>query len=82
MLRAPFEVSGEEGSFRIVVPTMSMRRAEEALRSRYPGCDVRLVFPIDGHDFFADSGRDEVPETKYLVPEGDPTSGEGLSETR
>ena len=54
MVRAPFEVSAERGSFKVKVRADSVRRAEEVLRSEYPGSEVRLVFPIDGDDFFAD----------------------------
>lgn len=67
MIRVPFEVSGEEGSFRVTVRAASMRRAEEDLRSRYPGGEVRLVFPLDGNDFFAGNAKDEELETEYLV---------------
>lgn len=58
-MRAPFEVSGERGSFKVKVRAESVRRAEEVLRSEYPDSEVRLVFPIDGQDFFADRGEDE-----------------------
>lgn len=67
MIRVPFEVSGEEGSFRVMVRAASMRRAQEDLRSRYPGGEVRLVFPLDGNDFFAGNAKDEGLETEYLV---------------
>lgn len=80
MIRVPFEVTGEEGSFKVMVRAASMRRAEENLRSRYPGGEVRLVFPLDGNDFFAGNDKAETLETEYLVletsenaaPEGSP----------
>lgn len=62
MIRAPFEVSGEGGSFRVKVQAASMRRAEKVLRSKYPNGDVRLVLPIDGEDFFTDHGEGEKIE--------------------
>lgn len=78
MIRVPFEVTGEEGSFRVMVRAASMQRAEEDLRSRYPGGEVRLVFPLDGNDFFADNARDETLETEYLALEtGEDSIDEG-----
>jgi hypothetical protein len=67
LIRAPFEVIGEEGSFKVMVRAASMRRAEEDLRFRYPGVEVRLIFPLDGNDFFADNGKDGKLETECLV---------------
>lgn len=61
MVRVPFEIRGEEGSFEVVVRTGSMRRAAEDLRLKYPGCEVRPVFPIDGEEFFASGGEREEP---------------------
>ncbi|HSK99955.1 MAG TPA: hypothetical protein VK869_06430 [Rubrobacteraceae bacterium] len=67
MIRVPFEVTGEEGSFKVMVRAASMRRAEEDLRSRYPGGEVRLVFPLDASDFFAGNEKDETLESECLV---------------
>jgi hypothetical protein len=60
LVRAPFEVSDNGVSSRVMVLAESLRRAEEVLRSKYPEGEVRLVFPLDGEHIFA--GHDESKE--------------------
>jgi hypothetical protein len=48
LVRAPFEVSDNGISSRVMVLAESLRRAEEMLRAKYPEGEVRLVFPLDG----------------------------------
>ena len=59
MVRAPFEVSDNGISSRVMVLAESLRRAEEVLRAKYPEGEVRLVFPLDGEHIFAGHGEDE-----------------------
>ncbi len=54
MVRVALEVSGAESPFKVLARAASIRRAEDIVRSRYPGNEVRVVFPIDGNGFFAD----------------------------
>jgi hypothetical protein len=59
LVRAPFEVSDNGISSRVMVLAESLRRAEEVLRAKYPEGEVRLVFPLDGEHVFASHGEDE-----------------------
>jgi hypothetical protein len=50
------EVRGEYGAFTVPVQATSIRRAEEFVASRFPGREMRVIFPIDGEGFFLDEG--------------------------
>jgi hypothetical protein len=52
MIRVSMEV--REGTFlsRATVQAESIREAVNITRGRYPGRDVRVMFPIDPEDFF------------------------------
>ena len=71
MVRAPFEVSDNGVSSRVMVLAESLRRAEEVLRSKYPDKypdgEVRLVFPLDGEHIFAGHGEGEKIEGQDLL---------------
>ena len=67
MVRAPFEVSDNGVSSRVMVLAESLRRAEGVLRSKYPEGEVRLVFPLDGEHVFADYGEGEQIEGQDLL---------------
>jgi len=62
VVRIKLEVSGSESPFKVLVWADSIRRAEDIVRSRYPGKEVRVVFPIDGDGFFADDDGREWAE--------------------
>lgn len=62
------EVRGGEDAMMMLVRAASISWAEGLARSRFPGSAVRVVFPIDGDDFFAGDGASEgiehsLPET-------------------
>jgi hypothetical protein len=40
------------------VQAESIREAVSITRERYPGRDVRIIFPIDAEDFFIESPAD------------------------
>lgn len=67
MVRVCVEVRGGEGQLAMMVRASSIRAAEGLARSRYPGCDARVVFPIDGESFFSAGDPEGVehdfPET-------------------
>jgi hypothetical protein len=51
---------------RAMVQAESIREAVNITRRRYPGCDVRVMFPIDPEDFFLEGpaqGDSRTPET-------------------
>ena len=62
MIRVSMEVREETALSRATVQAESIREAVNITRRRYPGHDVRVVFPIDPEDFFIecpaeDNGR-------------------------
>ena len=67
MVHAPFEVSDNGASSRVMVLAESLRRAEEVLRSKYPEGEVRLVFPLDGEHVFAGHGEGEQIEGQDIL---------------
>src|SRR5215210_937172 len=67
LVRAPFEVSDNGVSSRVMVLAESSRRAEEVLRSKCPEGEVRLVFPLDEEHIFAGHGEGEQIEGQDLL---------------
>src|SRR5215212_11973395 len=67
LVRAPFEVSDNGVSSRVMVLAESLRRAEEVLRSKYPEGEVSIIFPLDGECFLTSHGRDQQIEVQDLV---------------
>jgi hypothetical protein len=52
MIKVSMEVREGAALSRATVQAESIREAVNITRGRYPGCDVRLKFPIDPEDFF------------------------------
>ncbi len=52
MIKVSFEVGSGSASFGAAVRAESIRQAVDVAEARYPGCDVRVVFPIDPEAFF------------------------------
>jgi hypothetical protein len=67
LVRAPFEVSDNGVSSRVMVLAESLRRAEEVLRSKYLEGEVHLVIPLDGEHIFAGHGEGEEIEGQDLL---------------
>ena len=67
MVNLSIEVSGEGGAFTVPVRAASIRRAAEFVASRFPGSEVRVIFPIDEDGFFTDGGG--VEELGTAPPE-------------
>ena len=61
MIRVSMEVREGTALSRATVQAESIREAVSITRGRYPGRDVRVMFPIDPEDFFiggpAESGQ-------------------------
>jgi hypothetical protein len=55
MIKVSMEV--REGAIlsRAIVQAESIREAVSITRERYPGREVRVIFPIDAEDFFIES---------------------------
>ena len=64
MVRISVELTGGAARFRVAVQAESVRRALEIVERRNPGCNARVVFPIDPEAFFV----------------GDPAARSGLIE--
>jgi hypothetical protein len=73
MVRVPVEVREGADLFEVVVYAASISQAVGKARGRFPGHDVRVVFPIDGEEFFG--GRDteaagtEDLDAPWLLPD-------------
>jgi hypothetical protein len=52
MIRVSMEVREGTALSRATVRAESIREAVSITRERYPGRDVRVIFPIDAEDFF------------------------------
>jgi hypothetical protein len=44
-----------------------MRDAVSITRERYPGCNVRVIFPIDAEDFFIERPAEGNSRTKLAM---------------
>ena len=73
MVRVPVEVREGDYLFEVVVYADSISQAVGMARGRFPGHDVRVVFPIDGEGFFGGRGTEaagtEDPSRPTLVPD-------------
>jgi hypothetical protein len=52
MIRVSMEVREGSALSRATVRAESIREAVSITRGRYPGRDVRVIFPIDAEEFF------------------------------
>jgi hypothetical protein len=52
MIKVSMEVRAETALSKATVQAESLREAVNITRRRYPGRDVRVIFPIDPEDFF------------------------------
>ena len=60
MVSVSVEVREGDGLFEMTVYADSISQAVGIARGRFPGHDVRVVFPIDGEEFFGGRGTDPV----------------------
>jgi hypothetical protein len=59
MIRVSMEVREGAALSRAIVRAESIREAVSITRERYPGRDVRVIFPIDAEDFFIEGPAEE-----------------------
>jgi hypothetical protein len=52
MVKVSIEVRNGATHFQVAVSAQSIERAASVVRGSYPGCDVRVKFPIDPQGFF------------------------------
>ncbi len=61
MIRVAMEVREESTLSRETVSAESVRQAVSLMRERYPGGDVRVVFPISPEEFFLEDSKKTGP---------------------
>jgi hypothetical protein len=52
MVKVSIEVYNGAALFEVAVRAQSIERAVSVVRGSYPGCDIRVKFPIDPEGFF------------------------------
>jgi len=73
MVRVPVEVREGDYLFEVVVYADSISQAVGITKGRFPGCDARVEFPIDGEEFFGGRGTEAAeaddPGRQRLMPD-------------
>ncbi len=73
MVRVSVEVREGDDLFEVTVYADSISQAVGIARGRFPGHDVRVVFPIDGEEFFGGRGTEvagtDDPVRPRLMPD-------------
>ena len=59
MIRVSMEVREGAALSTATVRAESIRKAVSITKGRYPGRDVRVIFPIDAEDFFIEGPAEE-----------------------
>jgi hypothetical protein len=67
MIEVSVEVRSGAARFRAVVWAQSIERAVSLVGARYPGCEAKVLFPIEPEAFFAN--KDPVPASGMVLPE-------------
>ncbi|HEV2741975.1 MAG TPA: hypothetical protein VGV91_02360 [Rubrobacter sp.] len=58
MVRVSVEVCEGDSLFEVAVNADTISQAVATARDRFPGHAVRVVFPIDGEEFFREGGAE------------------------
>ena len=58
MVRVSVEVCEGDSLFEVAVNADTISQAVATARDRFPGHAVRVVFPIDGEEFFREEGAE------------------------
>jgi hypothetical protein len=69
MIKVSVEVREEDALFEVAVYADSISQAVGIAEGRFPGHDVRVVFPIDGEEFFGGPGTEEYGAMDSRQPE-------------
>jgi hypothetical protein len=67
MIKVSMEVREGATLSRATVEAESIREAVSITRGRYPGRDVRVIFPIDAEDFFIEGPVEENGSARLPV---------------
>lgn len=64
MVNVCIEVGDGTANFTVAVRARSIERAVRIVAERYPGCPVRVEFPIDPEAFFAGDAAEGMISTE------------------
>jgi hypothetical protein len=67
MIRVSMEVREGTALSRATVQAESIREAVSITRERYPGRDVRVIFPIEAEDFFIEGRTEGKGRRRHLM---------------
>ncbi len=70
MIKVSLEVREGEAPMEVAVYADTISQAIGIARERFPGHNVRVVFPIDGEEFFGGAERDGARDSRQpeLMP--------------
>ena len=68
MIRISVEVGGRVSRFELTLHAQSIERAVGIARARYPGSEVKVMFPIDPDTFFAEDAADVGEMIRLEMP--------------
>ena len=57
MIKVQVKVSGEVGSFAVVICAENLREAEQIVKERFPESAVGIAFPIESDYFFVEGSH-------------------------
>jgi hypothetical protein len=66
VIRVSVEVNNKASRFRAAVWAESIEQAVNLARARYPGCEAKILFPIDPEAFFA---KEPIPAPTIIYSE-------------
>ncbi len=67
MVRVSMDVGEGTALSRATVQAESIREAVNITRRRYPGRDVRVIFPIEAEDFFIEDPAERDRWEKFTI---------------
>jgi hypothetical protein len=68
MINVSVEVREGDAPFKVAVRAESITRAVGIVEGRHPGCAVRVVFPIDPEEFFAEDPKENGTDREQTAP--------------
>jgi hypothetical protein len=69
VIRIDVEVGSGGGIFKAAISAESIARAVGLARARYPGSDIRVLFPIDPEGFFCEDCTPATVPIRLEMPE-------------
>ncbi len=68
MVKVSIEVRDKAAHFNVSVKAQRIERAESVVRGSYPGCTVKLKFPIDPEGFFVQEPTAQTEKVEVDQP--------------